>query len=136
MTKYCSKCGQPIDDNAKYCPKCGASNVHSSLNQHTNTPMPSNYSRPTQQFRPNYVIVQPPANNQNRRSRGLALVLCFFCGFLGIHQFYLGNSTKGFLYLIGAITCVGVIVTGILSLVDFFIILCMSENEFNERYSF
>jgi len=37
---------------------------------------------------------------KNKKSTGLAYVLLFFCGTLGIHKFYLGEIKMGFTYLI------------------------------------
>lgn len=39
----------------------------------------------------------PPAN---QKSVGLAYVLWFFLGWIGVHQFYLGNNSRGLLNLI------------------------------------
>lgn len=36
---------------------------------------------------------------QSRKSKWVALVLCVFLGFLGVHYFYLGRKWKGILYL-------------------------------------
>ena len=36
------------------------------------------------------------------KSKKVALILCVFCGMFGIHDFYLGNITKG---LIKMFTC-------------------------------
>lgn len=35
----------------------------------------------------------------SRKSKGTALILCIFLGFLGAHQFYVGKTGKGILYL-------------------------------------
>ena len=51
------------------------------------------------------------------RSRWIALFLCLFVGFLGIHRFYTGKNGTGFLYLL---TC-GMFFMGVL--LDFFSIL-------------
>ncbi len=47
----------------------------------------------------------------------MALLLCFFLGYLGIHRFYLGYTTIGIVQLL----TVGVL--GIWSTIDFFLIL-------------
>lgn len=52
------------------------------------------------------------------KSKGLAAVLCFFLGVLGIHRFYLGKGGTGFLMLL--LTIVGGITTGLI--VGWFII--------------
>ncbi len=54
------------------------------------------------------------------KSRGVAAVLCFFLGGLGIHRFYAGKIGTGILWLF-TFGCFGV---G--AIVDFIMILCGS----------
>lgn len=42
------------------------------------------------------------------KSKTTALLLCIFVGYLGIHQFYVGNIGKGILYIFtGGLFCIG-----------------------------
>lgn len=34
------------------------------------------------------------------KTKGVAIILCFFLGGLGVHKFYLGQSFAGILYLL------------------------------------
>ncbi len=80
-------------------------------------------------------------NSEKRmKTKAVALLLTFFLGCWGVHWFYLGKSTKGAVYL-----CIGflgfffffpLIITGLLSLIDFIIIIFKSENGFNEEYNY
>lgn len=62
------------------------------------------------------------------KSRGVAAVLCFFLGWLGIHRFYAGKVGTGVLWLF---TC-GVLGLGII--VDFIMIICGSFKDGNGDY--
>ena len=72
---YCRKCGTEIADNAKFCPSCGQSrDVEVMERQQTATPSPT------------IVYVQSPQQQQQvyvhrvEKSKGVALLLCFFLG--------------------------------------------------------
>ena len=57
------------------------------------------------------------AGGKSEKSNTVALLLCFFLGFLGIHRFYVGKIGTGVLMLV---TLGGL---GIWNLVDFIIIV-------------
>jgi len=57
------------------------------------------------------------SNGKSEKSNVVALLLCFFLGFLGVHRFYVGKVGTGILQLV---TFGGL---GIWALVDFFIIV-------------
>lgn len=56
--------------------------------------------------------------NISNKSKGVAAVLCFFLGWLGIHRFYAGKVGTGIVWLITGGIC------GVGAIVDFIIILC------------
>ena len=56
----------------------------------------------------------------------VALLLAFFLGPFGIHNFYLGYTTKGIIQLVISLTVVGLIVTGIWAFIDFIMIIMRS----------
>ncbi len=71
------------------------------------------------------------------KSKVVAAVLAFFLGTYGIHEFYIGNTKRGLIYLIVTlITCgLGGIIIWILSLVEMVKYLkCKDDEEFNEKY--
>ena len=56
----------------------------------------------------------------------VAVLLAFFLGTLGIHNFYLGYTTKGIIQLVISLTVVGLIVTGIWAFIDFIMLIMRS----------
>ncbi|MBR1534536.1 MAG: NINE protein [Ruminococcus sp.] len=88
-TKFCQHCGSQINANAVVCPNCGCQ-----VNQF-------------QQQQPT-VVVNNTNTNVNAvgmgrpRDKWVAVLLCFFLGFLGAHKFYEGKAGMGILYILTA----------------------------------
>ncbi len=61
----------------------------------------------------------------------VAVLLCFFFGGWGFHKFYLGQVGWGILYLLFFWTYIPFIA----AFVEFFILLLMSEEEFNRQFN-
>lgn len=56
-------------------------------------------------------------NTLSEKDRITVLILCIFFGFLGLHQFYVGNTAKGIIYLFtGGLFGIGIIIDIILIL--------------------
>lgn len=53
-----------------------------------------------------------------KKNRVVAILLAWFLGLLGVHQFYLGNSGKGALYLVLSLLVLPIPVIAILCLID------------------
>ena len=74
------------------------------------------------------------------KTKAVALLLTFFLGCWGVHWFYLGKSTKGAVYLcigaLGLFFLFPLVITGILSLIDFIIIIFKSEDDFDKEYNY
>ena len=87
---YCPNCGQNNPDDAINCSGCGAS-----LNATNPTPVtPTNTGAPA-----------------TPKSKTAAGVLAILLGALGIHNFYLGFTTKGIIQLV--VSIVGSLLFGI-----------------------
>ena len=56
----------------------------------------------------------------------LALVLAFFLGGFGVHNFYLGYTTRGIIQLLLTITLVGAPISAIWALIEFIMIIMRS----------
>lgn len=65
------------------------------------------------------------------KDRITTVVLAVFFGWIGIHQFYLKNTTKGFIYALFFWTGIPFII----SIFDILILLNKSKNEFNTQYN-
>ena len=52
------------------------------------------------------------------------LLLCFFLGTLGAHRFYTGHTLTAVLMLLLTLSCYGVIISAVWTLVDFVTIAC------------
>jgi TM2 domain-containing membrane protein YozV len=66
------------------------------------------------------------------RNRTAAILICFFCGYLGIHKFYLGNPILGLLYLLFFWT----FIPGIVAFFEFLGFCFMSDREFDARFNY
>ena len=67
--------------------------------------------------------------NGNGKNKLVAALLAFFLGGFGVHHFYLGSTMAGVICLV---TCGG---CGILSLIEFILLLIMSEDDFDKKYN-
>jgi TM2 domain-containing membrane protein YozV len=72
---------------------------------------------------------------KNMRSRTLASLLALFGGFFGLHYFYLGKTGLGIMSVVFMFTGVLSWVPPLLGVVNFFILLGMSDEEFDKRYN-
>lgn len=118
---YCGNCGTKLKDGVNFCPQCGAV-VSNNLRQGENT---------VQNER--VVYVQTPQQDiyvHSRKSKGLAMTLCFFLGWMGAHEFYLRNYFSGSLYLIFSWTLIPML----LSIIDFISLLITPKSVFHKMY--
>ena len=109
---FCPSCGSQVPDGANNCPNCGASmNPGASAQNYGTGPINdgnqtfgtnqvnNQYQQPNQQAQPN----NP---NGERKSKLVAGLLGILLGSIGIHNFYLGNTSRGVIQIIVTIcTC-------------------------------
>ena len=65
------------------------------------------------------------------KSRGVAILLRFFLGGLGIHKFYLGQAGQGLLYVLFCWT----LIPAFIALIEFILLLFMSDKTFAAKYA-
>lgn len=99
---YCHNCGKEVNPNADFCLGCGVA-------LKTNPPMEQSKSNATSEKNKNWV----PAG----KDKTTAIILCFFLGGIGIHNFYLGETKKGVLKIVTCLLCG---ISYIFAIIDFF----------------
>ena len=114
-TKFCKHCGGKIPVDAVICTLCGR--------QVEDINKGANAAQPQIIINNDNINTNTNTNNVNAGGRGkeknkwVALLLCFFLGFVGGHKFYEGKVGMGILYLFTAGLC------GIGVLIDFITLL-------------
>lgn len=71
------------------------------------------------------------SDSKSHKSKVVAGLLAFFLGGMGIHKFYLGKVGWGLIYLFFSWTFIPMFV----GMIEAIIYLCMSEKEFQKKYS-
>ncbi|HLD91749.1 MAG TPA: TM2 domain-containing protein [Patescibacteria group bacterium] len=68
------------------------------------------------------------------KSKTTAAVLAFFLGVIGAHKFYLGKTILGIAYLFFFLFFFWTFLPLFIVLIDLIILLCMSQDKFEEKY--
>lgn len=120
---FCKNCGQPIDPGAAICVHCGfAKGTGTNYCQNCGQPVAPGAAVCTScGFA---TTVASAANGQ--KSKLVAVLLAFFLGGIGIHDFYLGYTKNGIIKIVLTV-CTGV-GGGIWALIDFIRLLTGSIN--------
>lgn len=113
---FCPNCGTSLEQGVKFCANCGK-------------PIQEPTQQQPMQQQQQVVVVQQPMQQQqpSPHSRGVALILCIFLGYLGLHRFYVGNVGMGLVYLF----TLGIFGFG--PFIDFFTILFGSFRDIQGR---
>lgn len=97
MSGKCPVCGAPMDGNVcSYCGHREAAPVERTAVADRQPIIINNIQQNAN------VAYGMPVRYVSEKSRTVALLLCFFVGIFGIHQFYVGKVGKGILYLFTA----------------------------------
>lgn len=117
--KFCKHCGQKISEAAVVCPICGCQVEELKSSSQSQAPIVVNNTNTNANVNTNV----NSANGGKAKDKWVAVLLCFFLGYLGAHKFYEGKTGMGILYIF----TVGLFGIGVL--VDF-IKLLMKPNPY------
>lgn len=106
-TQYCANCGAELTPGAFACMSCG---VAADYGAAAPAPAPGQNAAPTDSK-----YKWCPAGKDGLT----AILLAFFLGGLGIHNFYLGETKRGVIKLVLTLIGIGAPISGILALIDF-----------------
>ncbi len=114
MGKFCTNCGQELDNNATFCYSCGKK-----INETTEKVEENNHSN---------------ISVTTKKSKIAAGLFGIFLGGLGIHNFYLGYNSKGLAQLLISVLSCGLLsfVSGIWGFIEGILILTGSINTDSE----
>lgn len=96
--KFCKHCGGKIAAAAVICPLCGCQVEEIKETQGAAPQIVINNANTNSNVNTNTNVNGGAA--ARARSKWVALVLCFFLGWLGAHKFYEGKAGMGVLYLL------------------------------------
>lgn len=122
---YCRNCGETMNDNQAICVKCGVK-VGDGTNYCANC---GNTVAPNAAVCLNcgVAIKKAGANELAGHDKIMILLLCFFLGGFGIHNFIMGETKKGIFKIVTSLCCgIGFIFV----LIDF-IKICTNKYEVN-----
>lgn len=96
MADKCPNCGAPLENNV--CPYCGykvevAPEKTININYQEQTSVYLN-----ENIKLNELLDKGVIPGESKKNKTVALLLCIFLGYLGIHRFYVGKIGTGLLY--------------------------------------
>ena len=131
----CSECGHQVSDKATTCPNCGCP-IETQLPPPIPEPEESQQAQQTAQPQQTSTQIGVFDNGPCGKSRGVAALLAFFLGCLGIHYFYVGKIGAGILFLVCSLVSCGILapIVSILCLVQTIRLFIMTHDEFEQTY--
>lgn len=126
MSKMCKNCGTLADDTATNCPNCGSLLEVAQPNPQMGQPMQQQPFQPMGQpmpmgQQPMPGSVPPGVEQKSKMAAGL---LGIFLGGWGIHNFYLGNTSRAVIQIIVTLVTCGA--GALWGLIEGIMILCGS----------
>ena len=116
---YCRNCGEQMNDNQAICIKCGVKTGEG-------TTFCSNCGQTVAanaEVCMNCGVAIKKTGNLNGQDKIVMILIAFFLGALGVHNFMMGENKKGILRLVltlvGALTCgITMLIAEIFALID------------------
>lgn len=110
MSKFCTNCGQELNDNVKFCLNCGKEINNKVMNENK--------------------VSNSTSSSNASKSKIAAGLLGIFLGGLGIHNFYLGYNGKAVAQLLITLLSCGSlsVISSVWGLVEGILILTGSIN--------
>lgn len=106
MTAKCPICGAPLEGEVcGYCGYAKKTQMQPTPVAYANNVQQQPRQEPPQIAQPQVIQQQTIINNAgiipgiSRKSKTVALLLCIFLGYFGVHKFYVGKVGSGILYL-------------------------------------
>ena len=106
---YCDNCGNALLENADFCLNCGVA-------------VKKKQPQPTFDFM---------SGTLGGQEKWVVAIVCFFFGFIGIHNFMMGEQKKGVMKIVFAFVCG---ISGILALIDLIKILLDKYEVDDQKY--
>lgn len=103
QTKFCHECGKSINQKAEICPECGVRQQTGEKTEKT--------------------------TDNVSASRGIAALLAFFLGGLGIHKFYMNRPGEGLVYILFFWT----FIPGLIAFIEGIIYIVDTNEQFAQR---
>ena len=95
--KFCKHCGQKIPEAAVVCPSCGCQVEELKSSAQNQAPIVINNTNTNANTNVNKNVNVGVGGKA--KDKWVALLLCFFLGYLGAHKFYEGKTGMGIVYI-------------------------------------
>lgn len=116
----CPDCNREVSTKAPSCPYCGR---------------PGPFHAPDEAGFDDYYVGSAATlaepTSKSGRNRLAAALLALFLGGIGMHKFYLGQTTQGILYLLFCWT----LIPALIGFVEGIVLLSMTDTTFNQKYA-
>lgn len=122
MATKCPMCGAPLENNV--CTYCGYKEKVQQAP--ASSAAPQQVVQPQPNLKQQTTVRSPIIAGISKKNKMVALLLCIFLGYFGVHRFYVGKIGTGILYLF---TC------GLFGIGWFVDIILIATGSFKDQFS-